>query len=292
MMNSTYTLALAWFYTGKDEYRTQAGKVVRTWFLDEETKMTPHLQHAQIIPCKTNGDENGRFIGIIDFSQQYTEVIDAVAILATQFDDAWSEADDKAFRAWNTEFLTWLSESDFGAKELAKDNNHGVFARMQIAALAQYLGKTDLAKKMVNGVFKESIDKYIKPDGIQPQEIDRKTPWHYTTFTLMAYTRLCLIAKPLGIDVWGYVGSDGQSIQKAIEWMLPYATGKEEWTYPEEHPPIARYAAYEVVRFAADWGMEAAKAAVSELEKAKFTGDLWELRPAPSQLDSIIFTQK
>ena len=79
VFDSTYDLALAWYYTGDKRYARKAGQVLRTWFLDPATRMNPNLNHAQFIPCKYDG----RAIGVIDFSQSYTSVVDAIAILGT-----------------------------------------------------------------------------------------------------------------------------------------------------------------------------------------------------------------
>lgn len=87
VFDSTYDLALAWYYTGRKEYAEKAATVLRTWFLDPDTRMNPNLDHAQFIPCKYDG----RAIGIIDFSQSYTSVTDAVALLGTGA-PGWSRA--------------------------------------------------------------------------------------------------------------------------------------------------------------------------------------------------------
>lgn len=79
VFDSTYDLSLAWYYTGRRTYPEKAAQVLRTWFLAPATRMNPNLNHAQFIPCKYDG----RAIGIIDFSQSYTSVVDALAILGT-----------------------------------------------------------------------------------------------------------------------------------------------------------------------------------------------------------------
>lgn len=51
MFNSSYILALSWYYSDDVAYRVQAAGVLRTWFVNNETRMNPNLDHAQIIPC-------------------------------------------------------------------------------------------------------------------------------------------------------------------------------------------------------------------------------------------------
>lgn len=279
LFNSTTTLALAWYYTGKQEYARHAADILRTWFLDPATRMNPNLDHGQFIPCKYDG----RAIGIIDFSQQFSSVVDAIAILNTGA-PGWSEADRSGMRAWNKDFLGWLVDSDFGKEESAADNNHGTFMDMQVAALALATGDTALARKTVLDARTKRIDAQIAGDGGQPQELTRTRSFHYSTFDLVAYTRLADIGEHVGVDLWDYQGPDGQGLFKAVDFLLPAATGAEPWPYPELE--FNRYAASDIVHAAADAGDPAARAALPHLQTPP-NGDLWALRPAAEQLDSI-----
>jgi hypothetical protein len=279
VFNSATTLSLAWYYTGKKEYAEHAAEILRTWFVDPATRMNPNLDHGQFIPCKYDG----RAIGIIDFSQQFTSVVDALAILDTGA-PGWTDADRAGMSAWNKDFLGWLVNSPFGKEESAADNNHGTFMDMQIAGLALATGNKDLARSTVLAARAKRIDPQIAGDGTQPQELARTRSWHYSTFDLVAYTRLAAIGKQVGVDLWSYRGPQGQSLFKAVDYLLPAATGAAPWPHPELE--FHRYAASDIVHAAADAGDAKAKAAVPLLQ-APPTGDLWALRPAAEQLDSI-----
>ncbi|MFD5519229.1 alginate lyase family protein [Streptomyces sp. NPDC127066] len=276
VFDSTYDLALAWYYTGEKRYAVKASQVLRTWFLDPATRMNPNLDHGQFIPCKYDG----RAIGVIDFSQSYTSVLDAIALLDTGA-PGWSRRDRAAMLAWNTGYRDWLTDSAFGKEEGAARNNHGTFYDMQLAALAYATGDKDLARRTVLAARGLRVDPQIAADGSQPQELARTRSWHYSTFDLVAYTRLAAVARKVGVDLWAYRGPDGQSLFKAVGYLLPAATGAEPWSHPELE--FHRFAATDVVHAAADAGD---RAAVPGLE-APPGGDLWELRPAAEQLDSI-----
>jgi hypothetical protein len=218
--DSSYDLSLAWYYTGDRRYAEKAGQILRTWFLDPATRMNPNLTHAQFIPCKYDG----RAIGIIDFSQSYTSVLDAIALLETGA-PGWTGADRTGMKKWNTDFLGWLTGSDFGSQEAAATNNHGTFFDMQLAGLAYAIGDTSLARQTVLNARTKRIVPQIAADGSQPQELARTRSWHYSTFDLVAYTRLAAIGRNVGVDLWGYRGPDGQSLFKAVDYLLPAATG-------------------------------------------------------------------
>ncbi|MGX1471927.1 UNVERIFIED_CONTAM: hypothetical protein RKD50_000735 [Streptomyces canus] len=277
--DSAYDLSLAWYYTGEKRYARKAGQVLRTWFLDPATRMNPHLDHAQFIPCKYDG----RAIGIIDFSQSYTSVLDALALLDTGA-PGWSKKDRTGMREWNTAFLGWLKDSDFGKQEAAAANNHGTFYDMLLAGLAYATGDKALTRRTVLDARGKRIAPQIAADGSQPQELTRTRSWHYSTFDLVAYTRLAAIGRHVGVDLWAYRGPDGQSLFKAVDYLLPTATAAAAWPHPELE--FLRYAATDVVHAAADAGDTRAHRAVPLLE-APPGGDLWALRPAAEQLDSI-----
>ncbi|MEU9392099.1 alginate lyase family protein [Streptomyces sp. NPDC048324] len=279
VFDSTYDLALAWYYTGRKVYAEKAARILRTWFLAPATRMNPNLDHAQFIPCRYDG----RAIGIIDFSQSYTSVLDAQALLAAGA-PGWSAGDRAAMRRWNTDFRDWLENSDFGRQEGAAANNHGTFYDLQLAALACATGDRALARRTVLDARTRRIAPQIAADGGQPQELARTRSWHYSTFDLVAYTRLAAIGRHVGVDLWAYRGPQGQSLSKAVDYLLPAATAAAQWPHPELE--FHRYAASDVVHAAADAGDEAARAAVGKLQ-APPGGDLWALRPAAEQLDSI-----
>ncbi|MEV6943605.1 alginate lyase family protein [Streptomyces sp. NPDC051172] len=279
VFDSTYDLSLAWYYTGKRAYAEKAAQVLRTWFLAPATRMNPNLDHAQFIPCKYDG----RAIGIIDFSQSYTSVVDALAILATGA-PGWTKTDRTGMGKWNADFLDWLKNSTFGKEEGAAANNHGTFYDMQLAALAYATGDRALARRTVLDARTKRIDPQIAADGSQPQELARTRSWHYSAFDLVAYSRLAAIGRHVGVNLWTYQGPDGQGLFKAVDYLLPTATGSTAWPHPELE--FHRYAASDVVHAAADAGDKAAQQAVPKLE-AQPGGDLWALRPAAEQLDSI-----
>ncbi|MEU1939459.1 alginate lyase family protein [Streptomyces coeruleorubidus] len=277
--DSAYDLSLAWYYTGDARYAEKAGQVLRTWFLDPATRMNPNLNHAQFIPCKYDG----RAIGIIDFSQSYTSVLDALALLASGA-PGWTAKDRRGMAHWNTAFLDWLRNSDFGKQEAAATNNHGTFYDLLVAGLAYATGDRELARRTVLDARHKRIAPQIAADGSQPQELTRTRSWHYSTFTLVAHARLAAIGRNAGVDLWAHQGPEGESLFKAVGYLLPAATGAAAWPHPELQ--FRRYAATDVVHAAADAGDRRAQRAVRSLEEPP-GGDLWVLRPAAEQLDSI-----
>ncbi|MEY9965160.1 hypothetical protein ABIA33_003202 [Streptacidiphilus sp. MAP12-16] len=279
MFNAVYNLTLAWYYTGKPAYAQRAELDLRTWFTNPATAMNPNLNYAQIIPCSTAV----RGEGGIDFSQQFTDVIDATAILDSGA-PSWTSADHTAMTSWYRTFLTWNRTSPSGLAEFNATNNHGSFAAMEESALALATGQPSLAKTIASGVETRLLPGQLAADGSEPQELARTRSWHYSNFNLVALTRLALIGQHVGVDLWHSSTPKGGSILTSVNYLIPAATGAVKWTHPELD--FQAYAATDVVHAAAAAGDPKAAAAESLLSPPP-GGDIWALRPAPEQLDSI-----
>lgn len=279
MFNAVYNLTLAWYYTGDAAYAQRAALDLRTWFVTPATRMNPSLDYTQFIPCAVSG----RGIGIIDFSQQFTDILDAVALLNTGA-PGWSASDEAGMTAWNRQFLTWLRTSENASDEAAQTNNHGSFFDMQEAALALATGQPALAKSIVTTAETKRLDDQLAADGGLPRELSRTRSFHYTTFDLVALTRLAMIGRHVGVDLWHYTTPTGGTLFKAVDFVVPAATGQAAWTYPELQ--FQAFAATDDIHAAADAGDRTARAAVAKLQTPP-GGDMWPLRPAPEQLDPI-----
>ncbi|WP_225729151.1 MULTISPECIES: alginate lyase family protein [unclassified Nocardia] len=279
MFDAVYSLTLAWYYTGNIAYADRAILDLRTWFLDPATRMNPNLNFAQGVPCMFDGQG----IGIIDFSQQFTDLMDATAILDAGA-PGWNPLDRIGMTLWYRQFLDWLRTSPNGRAEAAADNNHGSFFDMQAAGLALAGGMPQLAADIVAAARNSRIDGQLAADGTQPRELTRTRSWHYSTFNLLALTRLAMIGRHVGVDLWDYRNPNGGSIFGSVDYTIPAATGTGKWPYDDlEFKP---FAANEVIHAAADAGDTAAQAALPGLSEQP-RGDMWILRPAPEQLDSI-----
>jgi len=229
MSGDTYTLALAYFFTGDERYADRAALLIRTWFLDDATKMNPNLQHAQFI----KGVNDGRGIGIIE-SGRFLNVIDAVGLL--QGSKSWTAPDDQKLRAWFTEYVKWMRDSKNGQDEAAATNNHGSWYDVQLTSYLMFLGRDEEAKQVVETAKTKRIAKQIEPDGRMPRELARTKAFGYSRFNLMALTQLADLGNRLGVDLWHYRTDDGRCIQVALDWMIPYATGEKKWTYEQIEP--------------------------------------------------------
>ncbi len=237
------TLSLAFFFTNKEEYAAKATEILRMWFLDSKTKMNPNLQFAQAIP----GVNTGRGIGIIE-TRELTDVIDAIGLL--QGSKSWTKTDQAGLEKWFDDYLKWLMTSKNGLDEAAAKNNHGTFYDVQVVAFALFIGKKDLAKKILETAKVKRLIFQIESDGRQPLELERTKSWDYSVMNLDGLMKLAELGEQVEIDLWNYQNEKEKgNIRKAIEFLTPYLDGKNKWSNqqidalkPEKLYPLIRRA--------------------------------------------------
>jgi hypothetical protein len=188
--------------------------------------MNPNFNFAQGI----KGASPGRPSGLIE-SRGLTQVIDAIGLLGSY--KRWTGEDQKHMVNWFDQFLTWMQTSKLGQAEAKSTNNHGVWYDVQVASMALFAGKRELARRVLEQAKTERIAGQIEPDGSQPRELARTTSKHYVAFNLEAFFALASIGSTVGVDLWNYQSNDGRSIRKALDWVIPYLRDEKEWTHKQ-----------------------------------------------------------
>ena len=226
--NAVTTLALAYAYTGHEEYAMHAARLMRVWFLDPATRMNPHLNFGQYIP----GINQGRGIGIIE-TRSLPDMLDGLLLISSS--PAWTKADEAGLQAWMRAYLSWLIESTHGQEESKNGNNHETWYDVQVVGLALYTGQADVARRTLDG-SRARIGRQIEPDGRQPRELERTRSFDYSEFNIAAFMDLATLGTHAGIDLWNYRTADGRSIRQALDFMVPYAAGARKWTFDQITP--------------------------------------------------------
>ena len=223
------TLALGYYFTRDEKYAEHAAKVLRTWFLDPATKMTPHFRFAQAIP----GVNDGRGTGLIE-ARGLADAADAAILLAGS--KHWSAADQQALQAWGEVFFEWLLGSKNGQDERAAKNNHGTWYDVQAVKWALVLGRKDKAKELCVAAGPGRIGVQVEPDGKQPLELVRTATFSYSCFNLRALSTLAGLGEHAGVDLWKYRSADGRSLVVALDFLVPYlGKNPKPWTMQQIH---------------------------------------------------------
>jgi hypothetical protein len=230
MADAVGELSLGYYFTGDEKYAAKAAELMRGWFFDPATRMNPNVKYAQFRP----GYDDLRPAGTIE-ANRLRKVVDADGLLAGS--KSWTKEDSEKLKSWFRQLLTYMQESQQGKEEQDAPNNHGTWYGVQAATYALYLGDEDLAKKIIIRNGRDKIATQIEPDGRQPQELERTNGYDYSRFNVLAHEDLCMLGRRVGLDLWNYQTTDGRSLRKAIDWLLPYATGEKKWDYQQIRSP-------------------------------------------------------
>lgn len=229
MTERVEVLSLAWFFSGDEKYARKAVEQLRTWFLDKETRMNPHLEYAQVVWGRY--DNKGRSYGVLD-GYSFVGMLDAAALLERS--KSFPAKDVRALKAWFSKLLDWMLTSPQGRGEIAAENNHGTACDAQIVAFALYTQRTAVAREFIEALPARRIFSQIEPDGRQPQELRRTLAFGYSQYNLTHFIDLFRMARKLGISVDIATSDDGRNFYKAMDFLAAY-TGKSaaEWPYQQ-----------------------------------------------------------
>jgi hypothetical protein len=226
MIHTVEYLSLAYHLTGEEKYGAEAARFLRGFFLDEETKMNPHLNYGQSVP----GKATGRGSGLID-TRGFMSLPDVLKLMEKC--PAWTVKDRKEMKAWWTVYGDWMQSSKIGLDEKKTTNNHGAAYDVQLAAVLVMAEKEEDAKNILGESLPARLDTHITPEGKQPRELARTKSWSYSCFNLKNICKGAVMARSLGIDLWSHEGEGGRgSLRKAMLFLVPFL--KDPGSWPEK----------------------------------------------------------
>ncbi len=271
MSDTVGKLALAYYFSGEEKYAAKAKELIKVWYLDPATKMNPNIKYGQFVPGIPTEDRSS---GVIETTRMF-RVVDADGLM--QGSASWTADDSKQLKAWFREYLDYLLTSPQGQMEAKQPNNHGTWYGVQTITYALYLGDTELAKKLAQVHGPARIATQIQPDGSQPHELERTRGFDYTRFNVLAHEHVASLAGRIDVDLWNYQTEDGRSLRKAIDWLVPFATGEKEWPYKQITPPKMKEMAVVLRRAANAYHEPKYEQLIGKLKNGEGLADLDEL---------------
>ena len=263
-------LAAAWKLTKDSRYAKHAAEHLRAWFIDERTRMNPHLKYAQAI----HGLMTGRGVGIID-TLHLVEVARAIEVLDVS--RILSLTDLKAIKQWFADYLRWMTTDKYGLDEREARNNHGTCWVLQVAAFARLTGNQELVAYCRDRFKTVLVPNQIAADGSFPEELRRTKPYGYSLFNLEAMAAICQLLSTPEDNLWTFELADGRGMRKAMDFMAPYIRNKKSWP----HQPDVMYDEY--------WPMRQSSLLFAGLAlgRADYI-ELWKKLPADSRVEEIV----
>lgn len=226
MSSRVQALTLAWYLTKKQEYAEKALEQVRVWFINQSTKMNPHMNYGQVVPGTNNG--KGYDYGVLD-GYYFVEMLDALILLEEY--PGFSKREQNLVKKWFSKYLKWLTTSALGKSERNSRNNHGTSYDGQVLAFSIYTENHKKAEDVISGFGSKRIRKQIEADGSQPRELKRTRSFSYSIMNIDRTMDFLLMASFYGNPL---PKEDVDLFLKSIEFILPYTGIKhEQWPYKQ-----------------------------------------------------------
>ncbi|OGU35297.1 MAG: hypothetical protein A2068_05255 [Ignavibacteria bacterium GWB2_35_6b] len=224
--NTVSILSYAAYLFDEEKYAKRAAYLLNVWFVDEETKMNPHLQYAQAIRNITDG----RGIGIIE-TNHFTQLIEALNFLKQS--GYWKDKDYNGVKNWFGKFAVWLTTSKNGLDEKMHGNNHSSWWTAQVIAYSIFSGHNEILDDMWAHTKDFLIETQIAKEGNFPLEDERTRSLHYSVFNLNALASICKIGDEYNQNLWNYISSNGVNVLTSINYIIPFLENPSTWTKQE-----------------------------------------------------------
>ena len=147
---------------------------------------------------------------------------------------ALKSGEDDGIKKWFGDYLRWMTTSKNGMEERETKNNHGTCWVMQVAEFARLTSNRDLTDYCRTRFKTLLLPNQMGADGSFPLELRRTKPYGYSLFNLDAMATVCQILSTPKDNLWTFELSDGRSMKKAMDFMLPYIADKKSWPYPPD----------------------------------------------------------
>lgn len=228
LTNALETLALAYYYTNNTKYAQRAVEMIQIWFINDTTKMNPHLKYAQGIP----GTVPGRALGILD-GRHFVRILDSITLIENS--NLLSYKDLEIIKQWVKDYQNWLLNGEYAYDESHRPNNHGTFYDYQVVGYALYLEQPKKAKELLTNAQYIRLGSHIGSKGQNFHELERTRPLHYSLFDLEAMIGLALYSDHYDdVNFWTFTINQ-TSLKKAIDYVVKYKNNRDMWLVENEN---------------------------------------------------------
>jgi hypothetical protein len=221
MSETVFVLGTAAYIFSDSSYANRAAYILDTWFVDAETRMNPHLEHAQAIPNRSEG----RHFGIID-SNPLILAVQGVVFL--QKSGLWPFSRQEPVLAWFSDFQLWLSRSDKGKAEQRHGNNHSTWYTAQLAACSILINDIEYQDRAWSWFRTFLLPKQLDNDGSMPLEEERTKSLSYSLMNMDGLALIARMAQVQGHDLWA-LESGNKNLKQAVDALIPYIKSPQSW---------------------------------------------------------------
>lgn len=182
MIDNVTTMALAWFFTNDTRYSEYGTRLVRTWFLNNQTSMYPKLMHAS---------------SLLEWKQMHY-FLDSVSLLERS--GVMPSYVPHLLENWCRRLADWLTTSQEGREEVSSRNHHGLYFDLTVLSLSAYAFEEDMLdgarSRLAYRLTQPYPNGHFAANGSQPYE----TEWsnvpaalHYASLNLIGWIHAALV---------------------------------------------------------------------------------------------------
>ena len=225
LADTVLDLVHAGYYLEEEKYLDRAAYLLDVWFVNEKTRMNPHMKYSQGVPHQCEG----ACYGLIELGRA-DRVAHALGFLSENEKYAATVA---GVKRWCSDMIDWiLTPGGLGWEELLHGNNHSGWCVAHIMLYAALNDRVDIIRQMAD-FYKEKILEQIEANGDMPRETARTRGFSYSMFGRHPLVIICEVALKYGIDLWHCENSKGATLQTAFDWFLPYVENPFSWNHQQ-----------------------------------------------------------
>lgn len=220
-------LGFAYYYSEDEKYVEKASFLLRTWFINPQTKMNPNLNHAQFI----KGVNDGRIEGTIE-TRFFVDLIDGLQLLANS--TKFKQEDYKNIQKWFSDYLYWLENSDIGIKGFKLKNNIATSYHMQRISYCLFLNKKNEVLNIQENNIKSLLKIQFEKDGKQTLEVKRSSPWNYSVANLEYWMKINEMLKKVRVNIIDQKINNSYPLKNAFNYLDKYENNISSWEYKQK----------------------------------------------------------
>lgn len=195
-LNTYFTIvSKAFFLTGDNRYYDSLCRQIDIWFINDSTRMNPHLDYSQFIPGWN--DNLGNAGGVLD-AYRFVDVLEGISLVNSV--KTIGNKRLKILKRWFNDLARWIEDSPNGKKALLFKNNHAIANQGTLIRFYLFTGKRRLVQTHFK-VFSRLVEDQVDERGTMPEELKRNNAFTYSIFNLNHILDIVTMAKTGGLDM-------------------------------------------------------------------------------------------
>ena len=206
----TYLAGVLYYITKSEKYLDIILRFNINWFINEKTKMNPHIKYGQYIPGVNEGEPGA----IIDYAASYGYALNVLSILNKE--KFLPNEFVLKMQEWHKDFYVWLNSFERCLIIRDRNNNQSALYNLLVLNIARFIGSDSKIINEMNERLVNKINIQINDEGLLPEELQRTKTKSYTTMGL----KMLLESARFLMD-YGFTYNAIGKLLKSYEYMKP-----------------------------------------------------------------------